>query len=134
MLLFTAKSPTQYYGSSTINPMDSCTCFSFCVSFINFNIKNLKFKLIVLRFLFYVEFVVQGLLLPQPTYSGPQKILYFRDAKTFKEEIGKDRKAAWLIEFYTAWNPSCVNFAPLFAEISEKYVHKFISILCVSLQ
>lgn len=65
---------------------------------------------------------MQGLLLPQPTYAGPQKILYFRDAKTFREEIAKDKKTAWIIEFYTAWNPSCVNFAPIFAEISEKYV------------
>jgi len=72
-----------------------------------------------LLFLFF--FLLQGLLLPQPTYSGPQKILYFRDGKTFKEEISREKKSTWIIEFYTAWNPSCVNFAPVFAELSEKY-------------
>jgi hypothetical protein len=63
---------------------------------------------------------VQGLLLPQPTYNGPQKVMYFRDGKTFKEEVAKDKKGYWMVEFYTAWNPSCVNFAPIFAELSHK--------------
>jgi len=68
--------------------------------------------------------VVQGLLLPQPTYAGPQEIMYFRDGKTFKEEISKNRKVMWVVEFYTAWNPACVNFAPIFAELSHKYLMK----------
>jgi len=70
---------------------------------------------------FLVLFLLQGLLLPQPTYKGPQKVTYFRDGQTFKDEIARDKKNTWLIEFYTAWNPSCVNFAPLFAELSAKY-------------
>jgi len=71
--------------------------------------------------LYLFLFLLQGLLLPQPTYQGPQKILYFRDGKTFKDEISKDKKTIWLVEFYAAWNPACVNFAPIFAELSEKY-------------
>jgi thiol-disulfide isomerase/thioredoxin len=70
--------------------------------------------------IFLIVFLVQALLLPQPSYKGPQYILYFRDAKTFKEEIAKDN-TVWLVEFYTAWNPACVNFASVFAELSAKY-------------
>jgi len=70
--------------------------------------------------IFLVLFLLQGLLLPQPIYKGPQEIIYFRDAKIFKEEISKKQKV-WLIEFYTAWNPSCVNFAPIYAQISAEY-------------
>lgn len=65
--------------------------------------------------------LLQGLLLPQPTYKGPHNTTYFRDGKTFKEEIARDKKIVWLVEFYAAWNPSCVNFAPIFAELSHKY-------------
>lgn len=68
------------------------------------------------------------MLLPQPTYKGPQHIVYFRDQATFKEEISKDKKTAWLVEFYTAWNPSCVNFAPVFGELSAKYDYKIYNI------
>jgi len=71
--------------------------------------------------LYLFLFIIQGLLLPQPTYQGPQKILYFRDGKTFKDEIAGSKKTNWLIEYYAAWNPACVNFAPIFAELSEKY-------------
>jgi len=71
--------------------------------------------------LYLFLFLLQGFLLPQPTYSGPQKILYFRDGKSFREDISREKKTTWLIEFYAAWNPACVNFAPIFAELSEKY-------------
>jgi hypothetical protein len=66
----------------------------------------------------FCKITVQGLLLPQPTYKGPKKVVYFRDGKTFKDEIARDKKIIWLVEFYTAWNPACVNFAPIFAELS----------------
>jgi len=38
-----------------------------------------------------------------------------------REEISKEKKTTWLVEFYAAWNPACVNFAEFFAELSEKY-------------
>ncbi|TDG50911.1 hypothetical protein AWZ03_002566 [Drosophila navojoa] len=65
--------------------------------------------------------VLVGMLLPEPSYSGPEHITYFRNAKTFEEELVRDKKVSWLICFYTVWNPSCVNFAPIFAELSAEY-------------
>jgi len=64
--------------------------------------------------------MVQALLLPQPSYSGPQDVTYFRDLKGFKEETSL-KNVTWLIEFYTPWYPSCVNFASIFAELSALY-------------
>ena len=64
---------------------------------------------------------MQALLLPQPSYNGPQRITYFNDVKTFREEVSKAKKGYWLIEFYTLWNSSCVDFASIFAELSHKY-------------
>lgn len=61
------------------------------------------------------------MILPQPYYKGPQNIVYFSDAKYFKEQISA-KSIVWVIEFYTVWNPACVNFAPIFAELSSEYV------------
>lgn len=38
-----------------------------------------------------------------------------------EEEIKRDKKVVWIVVFYTAWNPSCVNFAPIYAELSNQY-------------
>ena len=38
----------------------------------------------------------------------------------FQEEIKRDPRVTWLIEFYAAWSPQCVNFSSGFAELSAK--------------
>ncbi|ELU14908.1 hypothetical protein CAPTEDRAFT_227823 [Capitella teleta] len=58
--------------------------------------------------------------LPEPTYSGPDYITYFRGVN-LEDEINMDHRVTWLIEFYAAWSPACVTFAPTFAELSAKY-------------
>ncbi|XP_013404667.1 thioredoxin-related transmembrane protein 2-B isoform X2 [Lingula anatina] len=58
--------------------------------------------------------------LPKPMYSGPELITYFR-ANGLREELSKDKRVTWLVEFYAAWSPACVNFAPVFSELSAKY-------------
>lgn len=62
-----------------------------------------------------------ALILPQPTYSGPEKLIYFRGIKDLEEELSRDTKITWLIAFYTAWNPTCAGFAPIFAKLSSDY-------------
>lgn len=64
--------------------------------------------------------IVQFLLLPEPTYSGPENIVYFR-GPNLQDELNNDRRIIWLIAFYAAWSPACVNFAPIFAEVSAEY-------------
>lgn len=70
---------------------------------------------------FSILCVLLGLTLPEPTYSGPEKVTYFRTAAGLSEELERDRRVSWLIVFYAAWNPACVNFAPIFAQISAEY-------------
>lgn len=60
------------------------------------------------------------LLLPEPTYQGPDNIVYFH-GPLLEEEFQQDKHVTWIITFYAAWNPSCVSFAPIFAELSAKY-------------
>lgn len=71
--------------------------------------------------LYGVLFILVGLWLPEPTYSGPDKVTYFRTLAGLDEELSRDRRVTWLVAFYTAWNPACVNFAPVFAQLSVDY-------------
>ncbi|KAJ4445446.1 hypothetical protein ANN_07251 [Periplaneta americana] len=68
-----------------------------------------------------ILFVLLGMLLPEPTYSGPENVVYFRTAAGLEEELQRDRKVTWLVVFYTVWNPACTNFAPTFAQLSTQY-------------
>ncbi|CAB3369563.1 Hypothetical predicted protein [Cloeon dipterum] len=67
-----------------------------------------------------VLFILVGLIFPEPVYKGPENVTYFR-GNDMEEEIKREKKIVWVVTFYTAWNPSCVNFAPIFAEISNQY-------------
>lgn len=68
-----------------------------------------------------VIFILGALLLPEPTYTGPENVVYFRTANSLDEELERDKRIIWVVTFYTTWNPSCVNFAPIFAQISNEY-------------
>ncbi|XP_033339941.1 thioredoxin-related transmembrane protein 2 homolog [Megalopta genalis] len=72
--------------------------------------------------LFAILFTLCGLVFPEPTYRGPEEIIYLRSTSGLQEELQRDTKVVWLVAFYTAWNPACVNFAPIFAELSAEYV------------
>lgn len=58
--------------------------------------------------------------LPEPVYRGPEFVTYFR-GPNLENEIGRDKRITWLIEFYAAWSPQCSHFAPSFSELSSKY-------------
>ena len=62
-----------------------------------------------------------ALLFPEPAYSGPDNVIYFRGMQGLEEELSRSKDCYWLITFYTVWNPACVNFAPIFAKLSTEY-------------
>jgi thiol-disulfide isomerase/thioredoxin len=65
-------------------------------------------------------FLLQGMLLPEPTYKGPENIVYF-SGTSLGEELARDTKVVWMITFYAAWSPSCINFTHVFAKLSADY-------------
>ena len=73
------------------------------------------------QFEFVLLDVVTAFLIPEPTYSGPDNVIYFRGLDSLEEELVRDKRTAWLVAFYAVWNPACVNFAPIFAELSGKF-------------
>jgi len=73
-----------------------------------------------LGLVYLICFLLQGMLLPEPTYKGPESIVYFR-GNTMAEELQRDTKVTWLIAFYAAWSPACINFAHIFSKLSNDY-------------
>ncbi|XP_031830364.1 thioredoxin-related transmembrane protein 2 homolog [Nomia melanderi] len=71
--------------------------------------------------LFAIIFILCGLLFPEPTYQGPENVIYLHSANGLQEELQRDTRVTWLVAFYTAWNPACVNFAPIFSELSAEF-------------
>lgn len=68
-----------------------------------------------------IVFILFALILPEPTYSGPDSVIYFRQENSLEDELERDKRITWLVTFYTTWNPACVNFAPIFAQLSNEY-------------
>ncbi|XP_073950945.1 thioredoxin-related transmembrane protein 2 homolog [Choristoneura fumiferana] len=65
--------------------------------------------------------ILSSLVIPEPTYQGPELITYFRGPQTLDEELARHKQTTWLVCLYAAWHPACVNFAPVFAELSASY-------------
>ncbi|XP_024110402.2 thioredoxin-related transmembrane protein 2 isoform X1 [Pongo abelii] len=55
-----------------------------------------------------------------PLYMGPEYIKYFND-KTIDEELERDKKVTWIVEFFANWSNDCQSFAPIYADLSLKY-------------
>jgi len=64
--------------------------------------------------------IVQMVMFPEPAFSGPEKVLYFR-GPNLHDEIDRDKRITWLVEFYANWSPLCHQVAPVFAAVSNKY-------------
>lgn len=66
--------------------------------------------------------ILCAMLLPEPTYAGPENVTYFRTHTGLDDELSAgDKRISWIVTFYTVWNPACVNFAPIFSELSAEY-------------
>ncbi|KAH0621126.1 hypothetical protein JD844_022165 [Phrynosoma platyrhinos] len=55
-----------------------------------------------------------------PLYLGPEYIKYFSD-KTIDEELARDKRVTWIVEFFANWSNECQSFAPIYADLSLKY-------------
>ncbi|CAH0698412.1 unnamed protein product [Spodoptera exigua] len=65
--------------------------------------------------------ILSALLLPEPTYMGPEHVTYFRGPQILEDELKHHKSTTWIVCLYAAWHPACVNFAPVFAELSASY-------------
>ena len=42
-------------------------------------------------------------------------------ATSIDEEIKRDPRVTWIVAFYAAWSPNCINLAPIFSKLSAEY-------------
>ncbi|NXR28116.1 TMX2 protein, partial [Cinclus mexicanus] len=80
-----------------------------------------------------------------PLYMGPEYIKYFSDKTIdvsylpspggfgglcppspnsmllWQEELERDKRVTWIVEFFANWSSECQSFAPIFADLSLKY-------------
>lgn len=64
--------------------------------------------------------LIQMMVLPEPTYTGPDRVVYFQ-TQTLEDELARDKRIVWVIEFFALWSPPCINFASDFRALSAKY-------------
>lgn len=76
---------------------------------------------LIMGIVYGIVFIFGAFLIPEPVYSGQDKVIYFRGLQNLDEELQRDKNAVWLVTFYTVWNPTCVNFAPIFSKLSNDY-------------
>ncbi|RWS24854.1 thioredoxin domain-containing protein-like protein [Leptotrombidium deliense] len=69
--------------------------------------------------IFIVFCLLHLLLLPEPSYQGPENVVYFKSTD-LEEEIQRNKRVSWLIELYAPWNPACIDFASVFSELSAR--------------
>ncbi|XP_022791670.1 thioredoxin-related transmembrane protein 2-B-like isoform X2 [Stylophora pistillata] len=86
-------------------------------------VKNRKWKPdLRLGLIYLIICLVLFLLFPEPSYSGPDEIFFFR-GPALDDALRDNPSVTWLVEFYAPWCPPCVRFAPTFAELSLRYNH-----------
>nr|XP_012420987.1 PREDICTED: thioredoxin-related transmembrane protein 2 isoform X2 [Odobenus rosmarus divergens] len=81
----------------------------------------LFFRLDVRMGLLYITLCIVFLMTCKPPlYMGPEYIKYFND-KTIDEELERDKRVTWIVEFFANWSNDCQSFAPIYADLSLKY-------------
>ncbi|XP_016095531.1 thioredoxin-related transmembrane protein 2-B-like [Sinocyclocheilus rhinocerous] len=81
----------------------------------------LFFRLDIRLGLLYLTLCIVFLMICKPPlYMGPEYIKYFSD-KTIDDELEKDNRVTWIVEFFANWSPECQSFASVYADLSLKY-------------
>uniref|UniRef100_A0AAY4A2B8 Thioredoxin domain-containing protein n=1 Tax=Denticeps clupeoides TaxID=299321 RepID=A0AAY4A2B8_9TELE len=99
-----------------------CNSCLFCFS-IRHKVANviLFFRLDIRMGLLYLTLCIVFLMTCKPPlYMGPEYIKYFSD-KTIDDELEKDGRVTWIVEFFANWSPECQSFASVYADLSLKY-------------
>uniref|UniRef100_A0AC34Q650 Thioredoxin domain-containing protein n=1 Tax=Panagrolaimus sp. JU765 TaxID=591449 RepID=A0AC34Q650_9BILA len=89
--------------------------FSKCANFVLFLRSNPFYGIV-----YGIVCLAITVMLPEPLYEESDKVRYFQDADLYNE-IQKDPKVTWVIEFFTTWSPECKHITPTFSKLSERY-------------
>ena len=68
--------------------------------------------------------VVLFIAFPEPSYSGPDKVTYFR-ASGLDEAMAQNPKKVYLVEFFAVWSPECSRMSAAYSKLSLRYANDF---------
>jgi len=74
----------------------------------------------IYTFVFVLMWFLHFVFIPQPVYKGPEQVKYYRGTN-LDLEIKSDDRITWFVCYFASWSPPCIDFAPIFAELSNKY-------------
>ncbi|OQR74808.1 thioredoxin-related transmembrane protein 2-like [Tropilaelaps mercedesae] len=107
---------TQKMGCTSLVPyISSASMYAKVAMVLLFFYNDLRYGII-----YSVTCVMHLMVLPEPTYTGPDRNVYFT-TQTLEEELQRDKRVVWIIEFFALWSPPCINFASDFRYLSGKY-------------
>eukprot|EP00112_Aurelia_sp_Birch-Aquarium-sp1_P025378 Seg841.2 transcript_id=Seg841.2/GoldUCD/mRNA.D3Y31 product="Thioredoxin-related transmembrane protein 2" protein_id=Seg841.2/GoldUCD/D3Y31 len=69
--------------------------------------------------------LVLFLIVPEPRYSGPEEVKYFR-GQALEEELATNKNTVYLVEFFASWSSPCSHFAPVFADVSMSFSDEYL--------
>jgi len=64
--------------------------------------------------------IVLFIAFPEPSYSGPDNVSYFRGSGLDEALLQNPRKF-YLVEFFAVWSPECARMSTAFAKLSLRY-------------
>lgn len=70
--------------------------------------------------LYVIVLIVHVVLFPEPAYKGPEVVTYFHGTE-LHDEIERNKRTVWLVQFYTTWSAECKHVTPVFAALSERF-------------
>jgi len=68
-------------------------------------------------------FLLFAIFVKQPEYRGEHNCVAFKDTESFMAATNK-ANVNWCVYCYTSWADNCIQFSPIFAELSLKYGNK----------
>ena len=94
--------------------------FKFIVSAISIMVNYKMFIAYILIFLLFAIFV------KQPEYRGEHNSILFTDPSIFMDKVIDQKGKTWVIYCYASWADNCLQFSPIFAELSLLFGNKYL--------
>ncbi|XP_057306912.1 thioredoxin-related transmembrane protein 2-A-like [Hydractinia symbiolongicarpus] len=93
--------------------------FGKCANALLFSRQDLRLGFLYIAFCLFL-FVV----FPEPSYSGPDNVTFFR-GQALDEVLHHEPEKCLFVEFYATWSPPCSRFSSTFASLSLQYGNEF---------
>lgn len=94
--------------------------FGKCANCLLFFRQDLRWGILYSIFCLLLFFVF-----PEPSYSGPEKITYFR-GQALDEKLLQNPEESLVVEFFAPWSPPCTRFSSTFGQLSLQYDNEYL--------